>query len=152
MSTAASVPPILHSSTARALHTAAGSGRFEKLGNAFFHPLRARKLRASRFLPSCEKVGKKKRTLANSFSPFQAWCTSEKSKFMNSGFQWHLTFLASSGILSAIFTSSRTRARPRRCKTRARPADSFSSSLLLTKLLAQSQFASPKAECGEGAL
>ena len=38
-------------------------------------------------------------------------------------------------MLSAISTSSRTGARPRRCKTRARPADSFSSSLVLTKLL-----------------
>ena len=39
VNTAASVPPILHISTARVLQTAAGDGRLEKLGDAFFHPL-----------------------------------------------------------------------------------------------------------------
>ena len=176
--TAASIPPILHTSTARALQTAAGSGRLEKLGDAFCHPFRARKLQPiDRFPFSCETVGKTKRTLANCFSPFQARWPSEKKKFMNSvrslstskASTWlsadkplqsqnsrtdvaynsrvlrvtdfvsnALRRLASSGMLSAIFTSSRTRARPRRYKTRARPANSFPSSLLLTKLLAPS--------------
>ena len=57
--------------------------------------------------------------------------------------------------VAAIFTSSRTRALLRRCKTRARPADSFSSSLLLTKLLTPSASRpprpnAPKALCGGG--
>ena len=39
---------------------------------------------------------------------------------------------ASTGMISAICTSSRTRGRPRRCKIRERPVVSFSSSLLLT--------------------
>ena len=193
VSTAASVPRILHMSTAKALQTAARSGRLEKLGDAFLHPLRARKLRASRFPSSFEKVGKKKKTLANRFSPFHARWPSEKSKFMNSVrslstskaftllsadkplqsqnsrtdvacnsrvlrdtdfVRSALRRLASSGMLSAIFTSSRTRARPRRCKTRARPADFLSSSLLLTKLLAPFASRPPrpnasKALCGE---
>ena len=175
VSTAASEPTIQLVSTAKALQTAARSGRLEKLGDAILHPLRARKLQASRFPSSCEKVGKKKRTLANRFSPFHAQWPSEKSKFMNfvrslstskastllsadkplqsqnsqtdvacnsrvlrvtDFVSSALRRLASSGMLSAIFTSSRTRARPRRCKTRARPADFLSSSLLLTKLLA----------------
>ena len=84
VSTAANAPPILHISTARAHHTAAGSGRLEKLGDAFFHPLRVRKLRAGRVPSSCEKVGKKKRTHAKSFSPFQAWWPSEHCRFKNS--------------------------------------------------------------------
>ena len=58
------------------------------------------------------------------------------------GFLWHAF---------GHLTSSRSRARPRRCKTRTRPADSFSSSLLLTKLLAPSA-SRPQAECVEGAL
>ena len=174
VSTAASVPLILHISTVRAVQIAARRGRLEKLGDASFHHLRARKVRASRFSSSCEKVGKKKRTLTINFSPVQAGWPCEKKQVRelcekSVHFQSlhiavcrqaapvaefadrcriHLQGLASHGFCFQCtktfgfhwhdfghLSISCTPARPRRCKTRARPTDSFSSSLLLTNLL-----------------
>ena len=49
----ASIPQALHISPAKALQTAE-SGLLVELGDAFFHPLRDRKLQADRFPSSCE--------------------------------------------------------------------------------------------------
>ena len=84
VSTAASVPPILHMSTARALQTGAGRRSSRKTRRRHSPSFEARMLRASRCPSSCEKVGKRRGTIASSFSPFQAPWPPEKSKFMNS--------------------------------------------------------------------
>ena len=138
-------------------------------------------LRASRFPSSCEKVGKKNRTLANRSSPFQAWwsinsvrslSTSKASTLLSADkapqsqnsradaayisrvlrvtdfVSKPLTRLASTALVSAIFTSSRTPACLRLSKRRVR--------LLLVAAIHETagpvRLASPWAECVEGAL
>ena len=141
--------------------------------HAFFISLRAQKLRASRFSSSCEKVGKKKRTLASNFSPFQAVALlsmlvhelREKSVHFRRidiavcqqaarGRMPHIPpgFCESRILFPRHSDVCRTQALPRRCKTRARPAESSYSSLLLTTLLPPSVSRLPEAECVEGAL
>ena len=62
-----------------AAQTAAGSCRLEKLGDAFLHPLRDRKLWASPFRRRCEKVAKKKEGhLPRASSLFQARWSAQK--------------------------------------------------------------------------
>ena len=107
VSTSASVPPILHISTARALQTAARSGLSRKTRRRLFPS----------FDDSPPAAGKLERRRGRSPTISRL---SKPGGPLNKASSEALRRSASTGMLSAFFSSSRTRARPRRYKTRER--------------------------------